>query len=206
MGERPNWRRRRQPRPPPRPPAPLARRRRRPAQFGPIRAHPSYMAVPFDGRGRADAAGAIPLVYAAMRARPYAELQPKPLRQGAFASVQGGGAALWLSAVPGADGGLWDFQADDMRVAARIWVGVPPRSDPPLLTVRVAPRLTPQATIICGGAQHAISRTALCTTSSLARSSLLSCATLQVPRSNTSARALQNTVSSSITQGNVENK
>jgi len=45
--------------------------------------------------------------------------------------VQGGGAGHWLSAVPSDRGGRGTIPSSAMRVAARLWLGAPPRPDPP---------------------------------------------------------------------------
>jgi len=45
--------------------------------------------------------------------------------------VQGGGARLWHSAVPSVRGGRGTIHGSAMRVAARLWLGAPPRPDPP---------------------------------------------------------------------------
>ena len=45
--------------------------------------------------------------------------------------MQGGRAALWLSAAPAAGGGRGTIPGPAMRVAARLWLGAPARSDPP---------------------------------------------------------------------------
>ena len=48
-----------------------------------------------------------------------------------MAAVQGGRAALWLTAVPSACGGRGTIPGSAMRVAVRFWLGARPRPDPP---------------------------------------------------------------------------
>ena len=48
-----------------------------------------------------------------------------------LAVVQGGRAALWLTAVPSACGGRGTIPGSAMRVAARLWLGARPRPEPP---------------------------------------------------------------------------
>jgi len=48
-----------------------------------------------------------------------------------FAAVQGGRAALWLSAVPADRGGRGTIPGTAVRVAARLWLGAAPRPDGP---------------------------------------------------------------------------
>ena len=67
--------------------------------------------------------------HAARRARVYADL-PGWGRTG-MAAVQGGRAALWLTAVPSACGGRGSIPGSAMRVAVRLWLGARPRPDPP---------------------------------------------------------------------------
>jgi len=67
--------------------------------------------------------------HAARRARVYADL-PGWGRTG-MAAVQGGRAALWLTAVPSASGGRGSIPGSAMRVAVRLWLGARPRPDPP---------------------------------------------------------------------------
>ena len=67
--------------------------------------------------------------HAARRARLFAGLSGWA-RTG-LAAVQGGRAALWLSATPAAGGGRGTIPGPAMRVAARLWLGAPARSDPP---------------------------------------------------------------------------
>ena len=69
--------------------------------------------------------------HAARRARVYAAL-PGWGRTG-LAAVQGGRAALWLTAVPSACGGRGSIPGSAMRVAVRLWLGARPRPDPPRL-------------------------------------------------------------------------
>jgi len=67
--------------------------------------------------------------HAARRARIYAG--PSGWARTGLAAVQGGGAGLWLSAVPSDRGGRGTIRGCAIRVAARIWLGSPPRPDPP---------------------------------------------------------------------------
>jgi len=48
-----------------------------------------------------------------------------------MAAVQGGRAALWLSAGPSTCGGRGSIPGSAMRVAVRLWLGAAPRPDPP---------------------------------------------------------------------------
>ena len=65
----------------------------------------------------------------ARRARVFADL-PGWGRTG-MAAVQGGRAALWLTAVPSACGGRGSIPGSAMRVAVRLWLGARSRPDPP---------------------------------------------------------------------------
>ena len=65
----------------------------------------------------------------ARRARVFADLSGWG-RTG-MAAVQGGRAALWLTAVPSACGGRGTIPGSAMRVAVRLWLGASPRPDPP---------------------------------------------------------------------------
>ena len=65
----------------------------------------------------------------ARRARVFADLSGWG-RTG-MAAVQGGRAALWLTAVPSACGGRGTIPGSAMRVAVRLWLGARPRPDPP---------------------------------------------------------------------------
>jgi len=67
--------------------------------------------------------------HAARRARLFAGLSG--WERTGLAAVQGGGAGLWLSAVPSDRGGRGTIPGSAMRVAARLWLGAPPRPDPP---------------------------------------------------------------------------
>jgi len=67
--------------------------------------------------------------HAARRPRLYAGLSGWA-RTG-LAAVQGGRAALWLTAVPSDRGGRGHITGSAMRVAARLWLGARPRPDPP---------------------------------------------------------------------------
>jgi len=66
---------------------------------------------------------------AARRARLYAELSGWA-RTG-FAAVQGGRAALWLSALPADGDGLLSIPGGAMRAMTRLWLGAPARPYPP---------------------------------------------------------------------------
>jgi len=65
----------------------------------------------------------------ARRARVFADLAG--WERTGMAAVQGGRAALWLSAVPAARGGRGTFPASAIRAAARLWLGAAPRPDAP---------------------------------------------------------------------------
>ena len=67
--------------------------------------------------------------HAARRARVFARLSGWA-RTG-MAAVQGGRAALWLSAVPADRGGRGTIPGPAIRVAARVWLGAAPRPDAP---------------------------------------------------------------------------
>jgi len=67
--------------------------------------------------------------HTARRARLYAGLSGWA-RTG-LAAVQGGGAGPWLSAVPSDRGGRGTIPGFALRVAARLWLCVPPRPQPP---------------------------------------------------------------------------
>ena len=67
--------------------------------------------------------------HAARRARLYAELSGWA-RTG-LAAVQGGRAALWLTVVPSDGFSRGTIPGSAMRVAVRLWLGAPPRPDPP---------------------------------------------------------------------------
>lgn len=67
--------------------------------------------------------------HAAARARIYAELSL--WRRAGMAACQGGGAARWLSALPTLGTTGTTMHGAGMRVAARLWLGAPPRSVPP---------------------------------------------------------------------------
>jgi len=67
--------------------------------------------------------------HAAARARIYAELSL--WRRKGMAAFQGGGAALWLSALPTPRLAGTLIPGAAMRAAARLWLGAPPRSVPP---------------------------------------------------------------------------
>ncbi|GAB0498768.1 hypothetical protein MMPV_010120 [Pyropia vietnamensis] len=67
--------------------------------------------------------------HAAARARIYAELSG--WRRAGMAACQGCGAARWLSALPTPGTAGTAIPGAGMRVAVRLWLGVPPRSVPP---------------------------------------------------------------------------
>jgi len=91
-------------------------------------ASPTWRALLADGGGASQCELSRP-AHEARRARLFAGLSGWA-RVG-LAAVQGGRAALWLSAVPVARGGRGTIPGTAMRVAARLWLGAPPRSDPP---------------------------------------------------------------------------
>ena len=67
--------------------------------------------------------------HAARRARLFAALSG--WARAGLAAVQGGRAALWLSAAPAAGGGRGSIRGPAMRVAVRLLLGAPAHSDPP---------------------------------------------------------------------------
>jgi len=67
--------------------------------------------------------------HAAVRARIYAELSL--WRRAGMAACQGGGAALWLSALPTPGLTGTAIHGAAMRASVRLWLGAPPRSVPP---------------------------------------------------------------------------
>jgi len=79
-----------------------------------------------DGASQRDLARS---AHAARRARVFSGLSGWG-RTG-LAAVQGGRAALWLSAVPADRGGRGTIPGPAMRVAARVWLGTAPRPDAP---------------------------------------------------------------------------
>ena len=98
-------------------------------QHSPASHSPATWRALLGGEARATQRELSRAAHAAARARLYHELSL--WRRAGMAACQGGGAALWLSALPtpGVEGTA--IAGAPMRVAVRLWLGAPPRSVPP---------------------------------------------------------------------------